>query len=129
MLRNKGLDSYLSCIPSAPVASRQGFCWPVCHIYQVIFQFSRKVEKSGAIISDFFQLFHKKVDLLVLNTSNTIPSKSLRLILTNFMTSPILYLSATLTRIERSMPPPPGSDKVKCNQFARITSKVFSCGW
>ena len=69
-----------------PVASRQGFCWPVCHIYQVIFQFSRKVEKSSAIISDFFQLFHKKVDLLVLNTSNTIPSKSLRLILTNFMT-------------------------------------------
>merc|ERR1712173_327257 len=72
--------------PSAPVASRQGFCWPVCHIYQVIFQFSRKVEKSSAIISDFFQLFHKKVDLLVLNTSNAIPSKSLRLVLTNFMT-------------------------------------------
>ena len=61
------------------------------------------MEKSGAIISDFFQLFHKKVDLLVLNTSNTIPSKSLRLILTNFMTYPILSLSATLTQIERSV--------------------------
>ena len=85
--RSLAIDTYFRRPhPPPPVASRQGPCWPVCHIYQVIFQFSRKVEKSGAIISDFFQLFHKKVDLLVLNTSNTIPSKSLRLILTNFMT-------------------------------------------
>ena len=43
-----------------------------------------------------------KCDMLGLSTSNTIPSNSLIAILPNFMTRPILPLSATLTPIETS---------------------------
>ena len=64
------------------------------------------MEKSDDIYRPIFHIFNMKCVMSGLITSNPISRKSLRPILANFMTVPILLLSATLTQNETSVPPP-----------------------
>ena len=57
-------------------------------------------------ISDFFQLFYVKSDMLRLYTSNTIPNNSLRPLLFDFMIFILSPLSAILTQNGTNVPPP-----------------------
>ena len=61
------------------------------------------MEKSDDIYWQIFHIFNMKCVMSGLITSNPISRKSLRPILANFMTVPILLLSATLTPNETSV--------------------------
>ena len=91
----------------APLGSTRSFCQLVHHINKVNLQFSKKVEKRVTYISDFFQLFYVKSDMLRLYTSNTIPNNSLRPLLFDFMIFILSPLSAILTQNGTNVPPPP----------------------
>ena len=82
----------------APLGSTRSFCQLVHHINKVNLQFSKKVEKRVTYISDFFQLFYVKSDMLRLYTSNTIPNNSLRPLFFDFMIFILSPLSAILTQ-------------------------------
>ena len=66
------------------------------------------MEKSDDIYWQIFHIFNMKCVMSGLITSNPISRKSLRPILANFMTVPILLLSATSTPNETSVAPPLG---------------------
>ena len=66
-------------------------------------------------ISDFFQNFYVKGDMLRLYTSNTISDNSLRPVLINFMIFILSPLSAILTQNGTNVPPGPVRVKIAKN--------------